>query len=79
MPCIHYLLYFQNDITGVKALIDSGSEVNAMTPAYALKLYLKVYPINVGAQKIDVSTLETFEMVTASFKVEDNLRRAWFF
>ena len=34
---------------------------------------------NVGAQKIDGSTLETFEIVLASFYVEDKLERARFF
>ena len=35
MACIHYLLRFWKDTIGVKALIDSGNEVNAMTPVYA--------------------------------------------
>ena len=46
---------------------------------YALKLGLKVCFINVGAQKIDGSTLETFEIVLASFQVEDMLEKAQFF
>ena len=50
-----------------------------MTPGYALKLGLKVRPTDVGAQKIDGSTLETFGMVLASFQVEDTLGRARFF
>ena len=66
----------QND---VRALIDSGSEVNAMTLGYALKLGLKVRHTDVGVQKIDNSTLETFGMVLASFLVEDKLGRARFF
>ena len=36
-------------------------------------------PTDVGAQKIDGSTLETFGMVLASFQVEDKLGRAQFF
>ena len=79
VPCVHYPLRFQKDTADVKALIDSGSEVNAMTPAYALKLDLRACHTNVGAQKIDGSTLETFGMVLASFQVEDKLGRAWFF
>ena len=67
VPCIYYLLCFQKDTIGVKALIDSGSEVNVMTLAYALKLGFKVYHTDVGAQKINSSTLETFEMVLANF------------
>ena len=50
-----------------------------MTPGYALKLGLKICPIDGEAQKIDDSTLKTFGMVLASFQVEDKLRRARFF
>ena len=79
VQCIYYPLCFQKDIVEVKALLDSGSEVNAMTAAYVSKLGLQVRRTNVGAQKIDGSTLETFEIVLASFQVEDKLRRARFF
>ena len=74
---IHYPIQFKKK--KVQALIDSGSEINAMTLAYGLKLGLWVYCTNVGAQKIDDSTLETFNMVLVSFQVEDKLRRARFF
>ena len=50
-----------------------------MTPAYTLKLGLKIYPTNIGAQKIDGFTLETFEMILASFQVENKLGRARIF
>ena len=50
-----------------------------MTLGYASKLGLKIHPINVGTQKIDGSTLETFAMVLASFQVEDTLGKARFF
>ena len=79
VPCIHYPLRFRKDTAEVKALIDSGSEVNAMTPTYAAKLGLKVRHTDVGAQKIDGSTLETFGMVLASFQVEDKQGRAQYF
>ena len=52
------------------------SGVNAIAPAYASKLGLRVRRTDVGAQKIDGSTLETFGMVLASFQVEDKLGRA---
>ena len=77
VPCVHYLIRFKKK--EVQTLIDSGSEANAMTPAYASKLGLRVHRINIGAQKIDSSTLETFGMVLASFQVEDKLGRARFF
>ena len=80
VPCIHYPLRFRKDKKNeVRVLINSGSKVNAMTPAYASKLGLRVRRTDVGAQKIDGSTLKTFEMVLASFQVEDKLGRARFF
>ena len=50
-----------------------------MTTVYVAKLGLKVRKIDIGAQKIDGSTLISFEMVLASFQVEDKLGRTWFF
>ena len=50
-----------------------------MTPGYASKLGLKVRFTNIKVQKIDGSTLKTFEMVLTSFQVKDMLRRARFF
>ena len=50
-----------------QALIDSRNKVSNIILAYASKLSLKVYPINVRAQKIDGSILKIFEMVLASF------------
>ena len=79
VPCIHYPLRFRKDTAGVRALIDSGSEVNAMSPAYASKLGLRVRHTDVGAQKIDGSTLQTFGMVLANFRMEDKLGRTRFF
>ena len=77
--CIHYPIYFQKDSADVEALLDLGSKVNAMTLAFALKLGLKTHHTDIGAQKIDDSTLQTFGTVLASFQVEDKLGRAWFF
>ena len=50
-----------------------------MTLAYASKLGFKFYHINVGAQKIKGSILETFGMVLVNFQVEDKLGRVRFF
>ena len=79
VPCIHHLLHFQKDLRETRALIDSGSEVNTMTPAYAAKLGFKVQKTDIGTQKIDGSTLDTFGIVLASFQVEDQLRKTRFF
>ena len=65
VPCIYYPIQFQEK--QVRALLNSGSKVNVMNPDYAWKLGLKIRKTNVGAQKIDGSTLETFEMVIADF------------
>ena len=77
VSCIHYPVWFKNG--EVWALINFGSEVNAMTPIYAAKLGLKIRHTNVKAQKIDGSTFETFGIVLASFRMEDKLERARFF
>ena len=77
ISCICYLIWFKKN--EVQALIDFGNKVNAMTPEYTLKLTLKVCRTDVRAQKINGSTFETFEMVLASFQVEDKLERARFF
>ena len=79
VPYIYYRLRFQKDITSVKALIDSGSEVNVMTPVYTSKLGLNIHHTDVGAQKIDDSILETFGMVLASFQMKNKLKRTRFF
>ena len=77
--CIHYPLRFQKETAGVRALINSSSEVNAITPAYAAKLGLKIRKTDIRAQKIDSSTLDTFEMILASFQIKNKLDRARFF
>ena len=64
---IYYPLRFRKDLRKTRALINLGSEVNAMTPAYAAELGFGVQEIDIGAQKIDSSTLDTFEMVLADF------------
>ena len=60
-------------------MLDSGSEVNAISSSYAKRLGLKTWKTNIGAQKIDGSTLETFGMVIADFQVEDKGGRPRFF
>ena len=77
IPYIHYPVRFQEE--QVRALLNSGSEVNAMSPAYAERLGLKTWMTNVRAQKIDGSALETFGMVIANFQVENKSGRLRFF
>ena len=42
VPCIWYPVQFKKNQDNTQALIDSGSKVNAMNPAYAKKLGLRV-------------------------------------
>lgn len=77
VPYIQYPVQFNKK--EMRALINSSSKVNTMTPSYALKLGLKICQINVRAQKINDSTVKIFGMVLVSFQVEDKLQRARFF
>ena len=78
--CIHYPVQFRKDKGGtIWLLINSGSEVNAITLAYAKKLGLRTRKTNVGAQKIDGSLLETYEIVIAAFQMKDKFGRVRFF
>ena len=55
----------------MRALLNSGSKINAINPAFTEKLGFHIRKINVRAQKIDGSALETFEIVITNLKVED--------
>ena len=57
VSCINYPLRFLKDTVDIRALIDSRSEVNAITPAYASKLALKVYPTILELRKLMVLPL----------------------
>ena len=75
--CICYPIQFRKDKSkDVLALLDSGSKVNAMSPAYAAHLDLKVRVTNVGVQKIDESSLATYDMVITAFQVVNKLGRS---
>ena len=86
VTCIQYPIAFPGSVTQdslalgpVLALLDLGSEVNAMHPAFAKRLGLVVRTTNVGAQKIDSTILETYGMVVAAFSVIDQADRVRFF
>ena len=49
-----------------------------MTPAYTKQLGL-LQKLDIGAQKINGSSLRTFGIVIADFQVNDKLNRARFF
>ena len=80
VPCIHDPVQFKDtDKALVQALINSGSEVNAIHLFFVKQLGLPIKPIDVGAQKIDGTTLDTHGMVVAAFSVEDKANRVKFF
>ena len=86
VTCIQYPIAFPGGVTqdglalgSVSALFDLGSEVNVMHPAFAKRLGFVVRTTNVGAQKIDGTTLETYGMVVAAFSVTDQADRVRFF
>ena len=79
VPCIYYLVWFQESQEQIRALLDSGNEINTMSPAYIERLGLKTRKTNIRAQKMDSSALETFGMVIANFQIEDKGGRPRFF
>ena len=80
VPCICYPVPFRkNKGKDVLAFLNSGSETNAITPAYTAHLGLKVRMTNVGVQKIDRSSLATYGIVIAAFQVVNKLGRSRFF
>ena len=79
IPYIHYSVQFHKDKEIISALINSGSEFNVMTLAYAKKLGLRIQKIDIGAEKIDGSSLDMFRIVIASFLILDKQNRIWFF
>ncbi len=76
VPCIWNPVTFKDQ---TEALLDSESEVNVMSQAFAQQLSLMIRKTNVGAQKIDDTTLETYGMVVSTFSVLDKDRRERFF
>lgn len=62
---ICYLIWFKKN--EIQALIDLNSKVNIMILAFAFKLGFRACRTDVGALKIDKSTLKTFKIVLASF------------
>lgn len=61
VSCIWYFIQFQAQ--QVKALIDFGSKVNAMTPEFASKLGFSIRQTDIGARKIDGSALKTYKQL----------------
>lgn len=79
MPYIRYPMWFKKYYSEVLTLLDSGNKLKAITLVYIPSLSLKVWPINIRAQKIDSFTFETFRIILANFHVKNKLGRAYFF
>ncbi len=76
VPYIWYLVTLKDQI---KALLNSGSEVNIMSQAFSLKLGLKIWITNVMAQKIDGITLEIYGIVVSLFFMSNQNGKEKFF
>ena len=63
----------------MQVLIDLESEVNTIHPFFVKQSGLPIRPIDVGAQKIDSTTLDTHGMVVAVFSVVDKANQVRFF
>ena len=57
------------------ALINFRTEVSAINSTYAAKPDLATQKTDVGAQKIDGSTLTTYKIVLTGFSVQDKLEK----
>ena len=60
-------------------LFDLGSKVNTVYSTFTKELGLLIRLTDVGAQKIDGNTLDTYEMVVAAFLVTDKAKEIRFF
>ena len=79
--CIYYPIQFRKDAneTQVQALIDSKNEVNAIHLTFVKKLGVPIRAIDVGAQKIDGSIMDTYGIVVTAFLVTDKANQVRFF
>ena len=77
--CIWYPINFWKKSVPVSVLIDSGSKVNAIYLTFVKELGLPIRLIDVGAQKIDGTMLNTFEIVVVAFLVMDKSNQVRFF
>ena len=79
VPCICYLVQFKKGKTPMQALIDLESEVNVIHLSFAKQLGLSIWSIDVEAQKIDGTILDTHGMVVIAFLVIDRANQVRFF
>lgn len=77
VPYINYSAPFGEFL--LKALIQLGSKINTIQPSFAKKPSFHICNTNVGAQKIDVSKMETDEKIIVFIQVDDKNRMFCFF
>lgn len=74
VPYIHYPVQFKNTSEAlVQVLINLRSEVNAIYPTFAKQLGFSIRQIDIKAQKIDRTTLDTHKIIVAAFSVVDKV------
>ena len=79
VPYIRYPITFQKKFVPMSALFDSGSEVNAIYPIFVQKLGLPIRLMDVGAQKIEGTILDTYEMIVTAFLIMGKANQVRFF
>ena len=75
--CIWYSIIFQKQ--SVLVLLDLKNEVNAIHLNFARELSLPIRLTNIGTQKIDGITLDTYKIVIANFLVINKANQVKFF
>ena len=77
--CIWYPITFQKKSMPMLVLFNWSSMVNAIYPTFAKRLGLFIKSTDIGAQKIDVITLDIYRIVVAAFSMTNKANRVQFF
>lgn len=75
--CIQYFIIFYKQFMLV--LLKSEIEINTIFPTFAKKLGLPIKQINIRAQKIYSTMLDTYEIVVIVFSVMDKANQVRYF
>ena len=79
VPCIWYPITLRKKFVSMSALFNLDSEVNVIHPIFAWELGLPIRYTDIGAQKIDGTMLDTYEMVVTAFSVTGKANWVKFF
>lgn len=71
VPCIRYPIIFWKQ--SVSALLNLGNKVNVIYLTFAKKLGLSIRLTDIKVQKIDGTTLYTYEIIVAAFLVTNKV------